>query len=120
MPSFWGLSGHAYREADSYDATTKESYLRVALRCRATWVTAIYLFFYTGIEVSLGGWIVTFMRRERSGEPFESGMVAMGFWIGITLGRVALGFLTPRLGEKFATVVSIISCTIIQSELTAE
>lgn len=67
---------------------------------------AFFLLCYVGIEVALGGWVVTFMRRERSGEPFASGMVATGFWSGIALGRFLLGFLTPKLGEKFAVTVS--------------
>lgn len=46
------------------------------------------------------------MRRERAGGEFESGMVATGFWTGITVGRLILGFVTPRLGEKFAVLVS--------------
>ncbi|KAJ9636325.1 hypothetical protein H2199_008000 [Coniosporium tulheliwenetii] len=70
--------------------------------CRVTWVTALFLLGYVGAEVALGGWIVTFMIRERSGEAFASGMVATGFWTGITVGRFVLGFVTPRLGEKLA------------------
>ena len=39
------------------------------------------------------------MRRERSGDPFASGMVATGFWTGIAVGRFLLAYLTPKLGE---------------------
>lgn len=48
------------------------------------------------------------MRRVRHGEPFASGMTATGFWLGITCGRVVLGFVTPKLGEKLSIVVSIL------------
>jgi hypothetical protein len=41
----------------------------------------------------------------RNGEPFASGMTATGFWLGITLGRVILGFVTPKIGEKLAISV---------------
>jgi hypothetical protein len=34
-------------------------------------------------------------------------MVATGFWMGITVGRIVLGFVTPRLGEKLAITVSL-------------
>jgi fucose permease len=57
------------------------------------------------VEVALGGWIVTFMMRVRHGEPFASGMAATGFWLGITVGRVILGFVTARVGEKLAISV---------------
>jgi fucose permease len=73
---------------------------------RVTWLCAAFLLGYVGAEVALGGWIVTFMIRVRHGGPFASGMTATGFWIGITVGRVVLGFITPRIGEKLAISVS--------------
>lgn len=107
LPSFWSISGRVYRESSNYNAGgTKDNHLRDSLRSRVTWIISVYLLVYTGIEVALGGWIVTFMRRERAGKAFESGTVAMGFWIGIALGRFVLGFLTPRLGEKTSALVS--------------
>lgn len=60
---------------------------------------------YVGIEVALGGWIVTFMIRVRHGGDFESGMTATGFWLGITIGRLVLGFVTPRIGEKLSVAI---------------
>lgn len=75
---------------------------------RTTWLCAIFLLGYVGIEVALGGWIVTFMIRVRQGAAFASGMTAMGFWLGLTVGRVVLGFVTPRIGEKTAIAVSLI------------
>lgn len=47
------------------------------------------------------------MRRERAGGEFASGMVATGFWAGITVGRLVLDFVTPKLGEKFAVLVCL-------------
>ncbi|KAK4938248.1 hypothetical protein LTR66_015107 [Elasticomyces elasticus] len=72
---------------------------------RITWLCAFFLLGYVGIEVALGGWIVTFMIRVRDGNPFASGMTATGFWLGITVGRLVLGFVTPRLGEKLAIAI---------------
>ncbi|KAE8345623.1 hypothetical protein BDV24DRAFT_108792 [Aspergillus arachidicola] len=72
---------------------------------RVTWLCAFFLLGYVGIEVALGGWIVTFMMQIRNGEAFASGMTATGFWLGLTVGRVVLGFVTPRLGEKVSIVV---------------
>jgi fucose permease len=43
--------------------------------------------------------------QVRNGQPFASGMTATGFWLGITVGRVVLGFITPMLGEKLAVMV---------------
>ena len=58
-----------------------------------------------GAEVSIGGWIVTFMTNVRKGAPFSSGLTATGFWLGLTAGRVTLGFVTPKVGEKLAITI---------------
>ena len=55
--------------------------------------------------VSIGGWVITFMTRIRHGHPFQSNLTATGFWLGLTFGRVFLGFITPIFGER--TSVSI-------------
>lgn len=55
---------------------------------------------YVGAEVTIGGWLVTFMLNVRNGTPSASSLVASGFWIGITVGRFALGWITSYFGEK--------------------
>lgn len=42
------------------------------------------------------------MLKVRHGSPFESGIVVTGFWLGLTIGRITLGFITGRIGEKLA------------------
>ena len=49
------------------------------------------------------------MMQIRNGEAFASGMTATGFWLGLTVGRVVLGFVTPRIGEKVSIVVRYMS-----------
>lgn len=48
------------------------------------------------------------MLRVRHGGDFASGMVVTGFWLGITVGRVVLGFVTGRVGEKFAIALYLV------------
>lgn len=48
--------------------------------------------------MSVGGWIVDFMVKERGGEPSKSGLIPTGFWAGVTLGRLVLGFVNEWLG----------------------
>jgi len=83
---------------------------REALRNKITWLCAFFLLFYVGVEVSLGGWLVTFMLKVRHGEPFASGLVVTGFWLGLTFGRVTLGFVTGRIGEKIAIAGYLLIC----------
>jgi fucose permease len=81
-----------------------------ALKNPITWTCAFFLLCYVGVEVSLGGWLVTFMLRVRHGGKFESGLVATGFWLGLTFGRVILGFVTGKLGEKIAIAGYLLIC----------
>ncbi|KAK8084244.1 hypothetical protein PG997_005515, partial [Apiospora hydei] len=98
------------REGEEGEEAQPRGSLREALvkrpSARVTWLCALFLLGYVGIEVALGGWIVVFMIQVRQGAEFASGMTAMGFWLGVTVGRVVLGFVTPRLGEKLAITVS--------------
>ena len=110
VTAFWKATGKVF--LDSHPKTSENggnSSLREALlkmpAARVTWLCALFLLCYVGVEVALGGWIVKFMLEVRNGEPFASGMTAMGFWLGITVGRVVLGFITPMLGEKLAVMV---------------
>jgi fucose permease len=48
------------------------------------------------------------MLRVRNGESFASGMVATGFWLGITVGRIILGFVTGKIGEKTAIAAYLV------------
>ncbi|BGP25716.1 hypothetical protein JCM10295v2_004649 [Rhodotorula toruloides] len=81
-----------------------------ALTNRATLLTAIFILFYVGAEVSMGGWIVTFMIDKRNGGP-DAGYTATGFWFGLMLGRVLLNPINVRVGEKrvlyFYTVIAL-------------
>ncbi|KAI1503502.1 MFS general substrate transporter [Biscogniauxia marginata] len=106
---FWKATAHVYRESlekhsDSINSSLKEALLKKP-SARVVWLCALFLLGYVGIEVALGGWIVEFMLQARHGEQFASGMTATGFWLGLTIGRVVLGFVTPRIGEKFAIMI---------------
>lgn len=87
-----------------------------AVNNRVTILAAVFLLFYVGAEVSIGGWIVTFMLRVRHGTNFASGIVATGFWLGVTVGRFVLGFVTARCfpTEKHAVAFYLVCCIILQ------
>lgn len=60
------------------------------------------------LVVGVGGWIVTFMLRVRGAEEFAAGAVGSGFWAGQAAGRMALGFVTDRYGERLCIAVYIV------------
>ena len=107
--AFYKADGAAFRLANPRTSDAAGSRLREAIArlpaARTTWLAALFLLGYVGAEVALGGWIVVFMMDVRNGAPFASGMVATGFWLGITVGRVVLGFVTPRIGERLSIMI---------------
>lgn len=67
-----------------------------------------------GIEVGLGGWIITFMQRVRRASPYSAGLSGTGFWTGMTVGRAGLGFLTERYGERLCVTVYLFCALALQ------
>lgn len=94
---------HPVTQSSSGHSNTKD-----ALINPITWICALFLLCYVGVEVSLGGWLVTFMLVVRHGAPFASGIVVTGFWLGLTFGRVILGFVTGKIGEKLAITIYVV------------
>ncbi|EGO56826.1 hypothetical protein NEUTE1DRAFT_65672 [Neurospora tetrasperma FGSC 2508] len=94
--------------------TDKRTTTRTVMRDPIPWIVAMFLLGYVGAEVSLGGWIVTFMLKVRQAEPFDAGLTVTFFWLGLTVGRVVLGFITGRIGEKVAISVYLLLCIALQ------
>ncbi|KAI1118191.1 putative MFS transporter [Nemania sp. NC0429] len=112
---FWTATAEEYREsvaASSDSSASASGGLREVLlqmpAARVAWLCAVFLLGYVGAEVALGGWIVEFMIKVRHGPAFESGITATGFWLGLTVGRFVLGFITPRIGEKLAIIIYLV------------
>ncbi|KAJ4405415.1 hypothetical protein N0V85_004684 [Neurospora sp. IMI 360204] len=92
----------------------KRTTTRTVMRDPIPWIVAMFLLGYVGAEVSLGGWIVTFMLKVRHAEPFNAGLTVTFFWLGLTVGRVVLGFITGRIGEKLAISGYLLLCIALQ------
>ncbi|VEU24189.1 DEKNAAC105318 [Brettanomyces naardenensis] len=83
-----------YEEVNPPKASAGTQELHAALNSPITWYLAFFVLFYQGAEVSMGGWVVTFLEVYRHGSTKTTGYVASGFWGGLTLGRL---FLTPSI-----------------------
>ncbi|KAK1761291.1 major facilitator superfamily domain-containing protein [Echria macrotheca] len=114
--AFWRATAAVHRAslASSAGPDGKRTTTRRVLREPITWLLALFLLGYVGAEVSLGGWIVTFMLRVRHAEPFIAGLTVTFFWLGLTVGRVVLGFITGRIGEKLAITVYLLLSVALQ------
>jgi fucose permease len=117
--TFWDSDAASFKAETEALNSSDDGGVRRALFdrrfARVTWLLAFFLLIYVGQEVAIGGWVVTFLMRVRDGGDFASGMGATGYWLGITFGRVVLGFITPRIGEKTAIVVSLFCSNILIS-----
>ncbi|EGW30347.1 uncharacterized protein SPAPADRAFT_52440 [Spathaspora passalidarum NRRL Y-27907] len=87
--------------------------MKEALTNKRTWFSALFIFFYQGGEVSLGGWITTYLRDYRNHKNPSIGYVASGYWFGLTFGRLVLTRLIHKLigarrGNSIAIALSIL------------
>ncbi|KAM0487229.1 hypothetical protein ACHAPX_000499 [Trichoderma viride] len=71
-----------------------------AVKLRIVLLGSTFIFTYQGAEVSISGWVISFLINSRGGDPSSVGYVSAGFWAGITLGRFFLTAPAQRIGEK--------------------
>ncbi|UNI16563.1 hypothetical protein JDV02_002989 [Purpureocillium takamizusanense] len=113
--SFWRDTGAVYRAQHAQENETGSGAgTREAIKSKVTWLCALFFFAYMGVEVGLGGWIVTFMLRVRHATPYASGISGSGFWAGMAVGRAGLGFVTERYGERLCLSIYLVVCVALQ------
>ncbi|KAF9475148.1 MFS general substrate transporter [Pholiota conissans] len=94
----------------------EEGSFKQVMQTRAVHLLAFFILIYVGVEVTIGGWIVTFIIDVRNGGP-SSGYVSSGFFGGLTLGRVLLLWVNKKVGERlvlfiYATLAIALDLTI--------
>jgi fucose permease len=82
------------------EANSRKGLLWRALKFKVTPIGALFTFAYQGAEVSISGWVISFLISERDGDPTKVGYVSAGFWGGITLGRFLLAPLSAKYNQK--------------------
>ncbi|KAI6148519.1 major facilitator superfamily domain-containing protein [Pisolithus tinctorius] len=80
------------------------SQFRQVFALRAVHLLAFFILVYVGVEVTVGGWIVTYIIDVRGGGP-SSGYISSGFFGGLTAGRVSLLWVNRKVGERRALFV---------------
>jgi fucose permease len=85
-----------------------------AVRTKIVLLGAIFIFAYQGSEVSISGWVISFLISTRHGDPSSVGYVTAGFWGGITLGRFFLSQPAHILGEKISVYFIIAGAAAFQ------
>ncbi|KAF5547675.1 hypothetical protein FMEXI_5001 [Fusarium mexicanum] len=101
--SFWGYEKElsaAIRESEKPKEQSTLHAVLLTFRMKIVLLGAIFIFAYQGAEVSISGWVISFLIDTRGGSPKSIGYVTAGFWGGITIGRFALSGFGQRWGEK--------------------
>lgn len=94
-----------HKEEDNDDATVNvkmnhSELTRKAILNRVTLIGAAYILVYVGVEVTLGGWGYTYLKEARGGNEVTMAQVVSGYWAGLAAGRILLGYISSRFGEK--------------------
>jgi fucose permease len=80
--------------------TGQFSSMAKSFRSKIVLLGALFIFAYQGAEVSISGWVISFLLATRHGDPSSVGYVTAGFWGGITAGRFLLSHPAHKVGEK--------------------
>ncbi|KAF9528689.1 major facilitator superfamily domain-containing protein [Crepidotus variabilis] len=89
------------------------SIYRQILHVKAVPLMIIFALIYIGVEVTLGGWIVTYIIQKRHG-GHSAGYISSGFFGGLTLGRVSLMWLNKLVGEHRIVFVYSLVAIVLQ------
>ncbi|CAK7211484.1 hypothetical protein SCUCBS95973_001131 [Sporothrix curviconia] len=92
-----------YRERTRTQAQRAKDRLKdmfTAPSSRIILLGAMFLFMYQGAEVSVAGWVTSFLIADRGGKEPAVGYITAGFWAGITLGRFCLAWPAQRVGVR--------------------
>ncbi len=72
--------------------------LLTTLRQPLVWLQIAVFFMYTGAEVTVGQWSLTFYTEARSISLETAGIWVGLYWGSLTVGRILFGFIVMRLG----------------------
>ncbi|KAA1472113.1 MFS general substrate transporter [Dentipellis sp. KUC8613] len=75
-------------------------------RLKALHVLAFFILVYVGTELTIGGWIVTYISQVRGGGA-SSGYISSGFFGGIVVGRTLLLWVNKRVGERIVIFIYV-------------
>lgn len=93
---------------------SKVGLLTNALKNRTTILGALFIFAYQGAEVSISGWLISYLLSYRKSESSKAGYITAGFWAGIMIGRFLLSHPAHKIGEKTSVAVLTVGAAVFQ------
>lgn len=107
-------SAPAHKKSRTKRATARLYDMFTAPSSRVILLGALFLFMYQGAEVSIAGWVTSFLMANRGGTEPAVGYITAGFWAGITVGRFALAMPAQRIGPRRFVYGLVIGSTIFE------
>jgi fucose permease len=96
-------------------STGHVSSIAKSFRSKIILLGALFIFAYQGAEVSISGWVISFLLANRHGNPSSVGYVTSGFWGGITVGRFVLSHPAHKVGEKIFVYGVVVGAAAFQA-----
>ncbi|RPD55992.1 MFS general substrate transporter [Lentinus tigrinus ALCF2SS1-6] len=82
-------------------------------KIREVHILSLFALLYVGVEVTIGGWTVSYVQETRNGTS-DAGYISSGFFAGMTLGRIFLMWLNEKIGERRALFIYALLAIILE------
>jgi fucose permease len=81
------------------------------MQLSVVWWAVLFLLLYVGGESSVGSWTYTYLSQGQHLETVLAGGLVSVYWLGLTLGRLAMGWATDRrhLSDRFMLLGCVVS-----------
>ncbi|CCH42130.1 putative permease [Wickerhamomyces ciferrii] len=89
------------------------SNLKKVLKMPTVLIFSAYLFLYIGAEVSIGSWLLSYLMKIKNLDQIQSSYIVSWFWIGLTIGRILLGFVTKYFKNEYRANLYYASLSLI-------
>lgn len=99
-------------KAEHQEGLQQKAPMRTVLGMMIVWLPALFLLAYVGAEVSLGNWSFSFLTQQRQLPTLFSAWIVSGYWLGLTLGRLAMANLTHLLTERVMIQICLLGTLI--------
>ncbi|CCT63975.1 related to tetracycline resistance proteins [Fusarium fujikuroi IMI 58289] len=109
--SFWRyeqeLSPTARQRETAQVGDSLSNSIFLAMNLRIVFLGSLFIFAYQGAEVSISGWVISFLINDRDGDPSSVGYATAGFWAGITIGAVAFQLLVWLIPNIVGNTIAV-------------
>lgn len=96
--SMWNRNHAPAGAQEEKRLTDYKTPLSKTLRQPRVWLSILLFFLYVGAEGGLGTWTYSLLTESRGVAPALAGFFAGSYWFTFTLGRIAAGLITSRVG----------------------